>query len=178
MTVKIEIAPRLIADGKRLYETADTPTRVIAAMMGIAPRTLSDRIAEWGWQRRHYSRAQDSAPPAVAGEPAPAPPPVEPWPQTPPLPFAERLDRVIDGEMAVIERTLKVLGPASSAEAERTTRTLATISRTVQEIVATAQGRMAADDADDDPVPSDICDGGGCGPSAWAAACRTSTPSR
>jgi hypothetical protein len=28
MTTKIEIAPSVVADGKRLYEATDTPTRV------------------------------------------------------------------------------------------------------------------------------------------------------
>ena len=72
------------------------------------------------------------------------------------LPFAQRLQRVLDGELAVIERTLKVLGPANNAEAERTARILAAISRTVQEIQATAEGQMSSDEADDDAVPGDI----------------------
>ena len=63
---------------------------------------------------------------------------------------------MLDAELAVIERTLKVLGPASSAEAERTTRILAMISRTVQEIQASAEGQTSADETDDDAVPGDI----------------------
>jgi hypothetical protein len=74
----------------------------------------------------------------------------------PPLPFPERLRRVIDAQMQVAERMLKVLGPASSAEAERTSRILALVSRTVQEIKATAEGRMPANEADKDAVPRDI----------------------
>ena len=62
---------------------------------------------------------------------------------------------MLDAELAVIERTLKVLGPASSTEAERTTRILAALSRTVQEIKASAEGQ-AGDEADDDAVPGDI----------------------
>ena len=83
-------------------------------------------------------------------------PPAEVPPEEEVLPpFAERIKRVLDAELAVIERTLKVLGPASNTEAERTTRILAALSRTVQEIQASAEGQ-AGDEADDDTVPSDI----------------------
>jgi hypothetical protein len=84
---------------------------------------------------------------AEAGEPPPA---------EVPLPFAQRMQRVLEGELAVIERTLKVLGPASNAEAERTTRILAAISRTIQEIQATAAGQTSSHETNDDPVPGDI----------------------
>jgi hypothetical protein len=153
MTKKIEIAPSVIADGKRLYETTDTPTRVIAATMDISRGCLNDRIAEWGWQRRRHTKALPA--PAVT-EAAAAQQPALPQVLEPPLPFAERLRRVIDAEMQVAERTLRVLGPSSSAEAERTARVLATVCRTVQEIRASAEGRIATNEADNDPVPVDI----------------------
>jgi hypothetical protein len=155
MTVKIEIDPKLIADAKRLYETTDTPTSVIAATLGISRATLNDRMPEWGWTRRRYSKTQAVAAAAPIGDVQPLQQ-VEPMPAETPLPFAERLQRVIEAQMQVAERTLKVLGPASSAEAERTARILATVSRTVQDITATAKGQLPADDADDDPVPRDI----------------------
>jgi hypothetical protein len=153
MTKKIEIAPSVVADGKRLYETTDTPTRVIAATMDISRGCLNDRIAEWGWQRRRHTKA---LPAPAANEAEIAQQPALPPALEPPLPFAERLRRVIDAEMQVAERTLKVLGPGSSAEAERTARILATVSRTVHEIKATAEGRVSTNEADDDPVPVDI----------------------
>jgi hypothetical protein len=64
------------------------------------------------------------------------------------------LRRVIDIQMQVAERALKVLGPSNSVEAERTGRILAMVSRTVQEIKATAEGR--ADEAANDTVPGNI----------------------
>ena len=146
---RIAVAPELIAEGKRLYEETDTPVHLIAKHMGMTRSTLHYRITDWKWTRRRTS---------VAGRavetPAPVAPPSEPPPLEPPLPFAERLARVIDAQMQVAERTLKVLGPASSAEAERTGRILALVARTVQEIKATAEGR--ADETDNDPVPGDI----------------------
>jgi hypothetical protein len=65
------------------------------------------------------------------------------------------MKRVLIVEMAVIERTLKVLGPASNAEAERTTRILASITRTLQDLQATADGQKR-DEADNDTVPGNI----------------------
>ena len=72
------------------------------------------------------------------------------------MPFTEWLPRIVAGQMAAIERTLNVLGPANSAEAERTARILATIARTVQEIKATAEGRVSNDETDNDSVPRDM----------------------
>ncbi len=154
---RIAVAPELIAEGKRLYEETDTPVREIAARMGLTRATLNDRIADWKWARRRASDAElppapvDRAPSATA-----APAPSEPPPAGPPLPFPERLRRVIDAQMQVAERTLEVLGPANSAEAERTSRILALVSRTVQEIKATAEGQTPADDANDDAISRDI----------------------
>jgi hypothetical protein len=150
---RIVVAPELIAEGRRLYEQTDTPVSLIAKHMGLTRSTLNYRITDWKWTRR---RVCDVDPPVELPVPVDvAAAPREPPPMEPALPFPERLRRVIDAEMQVAERTLKMLGPASSAEAERTTRILAIISRTVQEIQATAEGRMPADEADDDPVPRD-----------------------
>ena len=154
MPARIEVAPELIAEGKYLYEETLIPTDEIGARMGLSRSAFYLRVKEWKWKRRRYSTgiAEDavkaSVPPAMPD--TSATPPAEP-----PLAFAERLQRVLDGELAVIERTLKVLGPASSTEAERTTRILAALSRTVQEIKASAEGQ-AGDEADDDAVPGDI----------------------
>jgi hypothetical protein len=59
---RIEIAPELVAEGKRLYEQTLTPIADIAAMMGVCRETLNNRSCEWGWkhrawQRHHRSRA-------------------------------------------------------------------------------------------------------------------------
>ena len=47
-----EIAPALVAEGRRLYEQTMVPVREIAALCGVSPTTLQDRIVAWGWQRR------------------------------------------------------------------------------------------------------------------------------
>lgn len=133
---RIVIAPELIAEGRHLYEETDTPVRVIAKRMGLTRSTLNYRIADWKWVRRHASAAD---PPLTQELPAatPAAPPgngASTPADEPALAFAECMKRVLNVEMAVIERTLKVLGPASNAEAERTTRILASITRTLQDL--------------------------------------------
>ena len=155
MPARKHVAPELIAEGKYLYENTLMPIHTIGAKMGLSRTAFYLRVKEWGWTPRRYScggagETQFAAPEAAA-EPAAAPDePAEV------LPFAQRLQRVLDGELAVIERTLKVMGPASNAEAERTARILAAISRTVQEIQATAEGQTSSDEADDDAVPRDM----------------------
>lgn len=153
MPARIEIASELIAEGKYLYENTLMPIHKIGAKMGLSRTAFYLRVKEWGWTPRRYSagaagEAQFAAPEAAAAPTADEPAEV--------LPFAQRLQRVLDGELAVIERTLRVMGPANNAEAERTARILAAISRTVQEIQATAGGQTSSDEADDDAVPGDI----------------------
>ncbi len=147
-----DIAPELIAEAKQLYETTDMPTGAIAAKLGIARSTLNERIRKWGWTRRRYASTDAAASPATVAPAAhKAQPPAEPT-----LPFAMRIQRVIDAQLAVAERTLSVLGPATSAEAERTARVLAAVSRTILEIKAAAEEHMPAHDADNDSVPVDM----------------------
>jgi hypothetical protein len=153
MPARKHVAPELIAEGTYLYENTLMPIHTIGAKMGLSRTAFYLRVKEWGWTPRRYScggpgKTQFAAPEAAA-EPAPDEPAEV-------LPFAQRLQRVLDGELAVIERTLKVLGPANNAEAERTARVLAAISRTVQEIQASAEGQTSSDEADDDAVPGDI----------------------
>jgi len=162
MPARKHVAPELIAEGKYLYEETLTPTDEIGARMGLSRSAFYLRVKEWKWKRRRYSSGGIEAGQAAAvsataaSAPVIAPEAAEKLPADPPVAFSERLRRVIDAQMQVAERTLKVLGPASSAEAERTSRILALVSRTVQEITATAQGRLPADETDNDAVPIDI----------------------
>jgi hypothetical protein len=153
MPARKHVAPELIAEGKYLYENTLTPIHKIGAKMGLSRSAFYLRVRDWGWTPRRYNCGEASQTRFAAPEAAATPAPDEPAEV---LPFAERLQRVLNGELAVIERTLKVLGPANNAEAERTARILAAISRTVQDIQASAEGQASSDDADDDPVPRDI----------------------
>jgi hypothetical protein len=153
MPARKHVAPELIAEGKYLYENTLTPIHKIGAKMGLSRTAFYLRVKEWGWTPRRYSCGGVGETQFAAPEAAAAPTPNEPAEV---LPFAQRLQRVLDGELAVIERTLKVMGPANNAEAERTARILAAISRTVQEIQATAGGQTSSDETDDDAVPGNI----------------------
>ena len=163
---KIPIAPELIAEGKRLHETTLTPLSDIAAVMGITRGTLAARIKEWGWKlRRPHSRGVDifhairGAAAAVAiAETAPASAAdLIPVSEQRRAALAISIHKVVECELA--ERAnIAVVKAADQAEAERSARTLASISRTVREIAALNQPVEVTppDETDDDPVPGDI----------------------
>ena len=164
---KIQVAPELVAEGQRLYETTMTTIGDIAALMGLSRRTLENRIVEWKWQRRRQPsgaidifHAVRGATLAVATAAAPAPngaiaAPVSPQQRAA---LAQRIQNVVEREMTVLERVVGVLGPSNEAAAERTAQTLAGISRTLREIAALNRPDEVTppDEADDDPVPRDI----------------------
>jgi hypothetical protein len=163
---KIQIAPELAAEGKRLYEQTLTPLRDIAAMMGICRGTLATRIREWKWTRRRMAAAPFELHHAIRGAAMAAitqePPsngaslvPVTPQQRAA---IASRIQSAVEREIAAVERVLDVVGPADQGEAERSARTLASISRTLREVAALNQPDEVTppDDADNDPVPRDI----------------------
>jgi hypothetical protein len=163
-----EIAPALVAEGRRLYEQTMVPVREIAALCGVSPTTLQDRIVAWGWQRRRYdtrsvdfliARRAAAKPGAPEGAAPSALPPALP----PTLPqdraaVAARVQEVVERELTAVERVLDVLGPSDRDEAERTARTLASLARTLREVALINRTEEAAvpDDVDDDPIPRDI----------------------
>ena len=167
---KMEMAPALVAEGRRLYEHTVMPVRDIALKLGISNTTLQNRIDEWGWKRRDYHselmrklRAAEVAA-SEARAPAPEPTTTEPSASVAPaapanrIAIAARITTVVEREMDAIERVLEVIGPANPIEAERSARSLASISRALREIAAFNQSDEVTppDDADDDPVPRDI----------------------
>jgi hypothetical protein len=165
-TPKIQIAPELAAEGKRLYETTMTTIADIAALMGVSRRTLENRIVEWNWKRRRQPSGAIDIFHAVRGAAA-----AVATAETPPpeaaiaasalaqqrAALAQRIQNVVEREMAVVERVVNLLGPADKAEAERTVRTLAGISRTLREIAALNQpDEVTPPNETDDDVPRDI----------------------
>ena len=161
---KIEIAPELVAQGKRLYENSQTSVRDIAAMMGISKSTLNSRALEWKWRRRQMPGATIDlvrmVRGAVAAEvtdtsatdvaiSAEARPVAAISPERRAA-LAERIQAVAEREMAVVEKVVAILGPTDEAEAERTARTLAGIARTLREITALNKPAGEMNDADDD----------------------------
>ena len=168
-TPKIQIAPKLVAEGKRLYETTMTTIADIAALMGVSRRTLENRIVEWNWKRRRQPSGAIDIFHAVRGAAAAVAtaetPPPDAAIAAPALAqqraaLAQRIQNVVEREMAVVERVVNLLGPADESGAERSARTLAAVARTLQEMAALTKPEaevMPPDDADDDdPIPRDI----------------------
>jgi len=162
-TPKIQIAPELVAEGKRLYETTMTTIADIAALMGVSRRTLENRIVEWNWKRRRQPSGAIDIFHAVRGAAAAVATAETPPPDAAPAlaqqraALAQCIQNVVEREMAVVERVVNLLGPADEAEAERTVRTLAGISRTLREIAALNQpDEVTPPNETDDDVPRDI----------------------
>lgn len=158
-----EIAPALIAEGRRLYEQTRVPVPEIAALLGVSCATLQVRITEWQWRRRRYdTRSVDlvlarraPAKPDVPGDTAPVSGQVLPQDRTG---VAARVQDVVERELKAVERVLDVLGPSDRGEAERTARTLASLARTLRELafINRTEETATSDEPDDDPIPRDI----------------------
>ncbi len=166
-THKIEIAPDVIAEGKRLYERTLTPLRDIAAYMGVSNRTLDNRIGDWGWQRRrrpaspvelhHAARGAilaamtDDSPPGDGVELAPDSPERR-------AAVAARIQNAVECAMSAVERVLNKIDPADGSEAERDGRTLASVSCTLRELAVARLPLEASPSHEniDDPVPRDV----------------------
>ena len=143
-----EIAPEIAAEAKRLYENTLTPMADIAAMMGVCRSTLDNRVREWKWKKRAASGTAVDIARAVRGNVAAT------MTQAAKLPVSE------EKRLALAERIQGVverLGAADDAEAERTARTLASLSRTMREIAALiTPDTPPPNETDNDPVPLDI----------------------
>jgi nitroreductase len=120
-TPKIQIAPELVAEGKRLYETTMTTIADIAALMGVSRRTLENRIVEWNWKRRRQPSGAIDIFHAVSGAAAAVAtaetPPPDAAIAAPALAqqraaLAVRIQNVVEREMAVVERVVNLAGAA------------------------------------------------------------------
>ncbi|HEY0223943.1 MAG TPA: hypothetical protein VGC38_05465 [Pseudolabrys sp.] len=162
---KIQIAPELIAEGRRLYEHTLTPVRVIAATMGVCRDTLNNRINEWGWKHRAYvDPSADTAPVAPGAAAVTAPPQqllsatdAEPDSE-PQAPLAVSVRNAVGHVMAAVERVSKVITPRDQGEAERCARTLASVASSLREVATLykPEEAMPSDEPDDDPIPTDV----------------------
>lgn len=149
----IEISAHEQACGRVMYEETDTPVQAIAEFFGISRTTLLKRIKQWGWKRRRGR--------VPAGTQGPAPgsmPPVD-------LPALARADllagvmRSVQHELAAIEASLaKLKRSKDAAQAERMARTLASLARTVREVMRmeAPPPAAAAESAEDNEPPYDV----------------------
>jgi hypothetical protein len=126
------ISPEQFAEGRRLYEQTRMPVDDIARMMGIGTRTFYTRVRSWGWQRRG-SRIPRLDPSRSAPEEAPA---SRSQQASTDLPLAARIERLVEHELAAIEKIMRRRGPdeSRSEEMDRSARVLASLARTLQEM--------------------------------------------
>lgn len=162
---KLQFAPELMAEARRLYEDTMTPAHEIAAMMGISTATLRNRLKEWNWtRRRHPTRALDLVQAVrgatVAAVTAPGVPDGTAVPMTQERreQLAARILDIVERQMDATERVLKTVDPKDQGEGERSTRVLTSIGLMLRETAALLQPDQTGtpDAADDDSVPADL----------------------
>jgi hypothetical protein len=139
-----QIVREKIAEAKYLYENTLVPVDDIAAMLGISRRTLASRVNEWGWRKRktgaqdvmRVRRSAANGRQMVVSKAMPRRGSGE-HPQAPQdrIALAERIQAVAEREIAAVEQILRVLGASDPVETEAAARTLASLARTLRELM-------------------------------------------
>ena len=156
MGVRLHTPPDKIAEGRRRYVETDEHNEDIAAFLGMSPSTFKSRRREWGWPARgtHWFKPQTPATEATAAEQA-----VYQAILKDALPEAERIRRTIECELAAIAHIVAKLEPGRKQlrEVERSARVLASLTRTLQEVIRLGEpnGEGAPADHDDDRPPAE-----------------------
>ncbi|MEA2876070.1 MAG: hypothetical protein QOF14_1266 [Hyphomicrobiales bacterium] len=146
-------APAALADARYRYEETMEPFASIAARLGIGERTLHTNIRAWGWRRRRpagakAANAEAASAPAASGITLSAL-------ELEVLRAAETVQATAQRGVAAIGLIVAKLGPSvNTAEAERIARTLATLTRTLQEVLRLTTP-YAPDEPDNDRGPDD-----------------------
>lgn len=175
--------PEQVTEARYLYEQTLVPITDIAALLGVSESTLRSRVKEFGWRKRNphgrsfspeqlLRRKAEAAAKTRAVAEAGAPSGGEGAPQMadaddrfygPRVPadriaMVERLQRMAERELELIDGILATM-PAVPADGERekTVRTLASLGRTLREMVRlSAPPSQPEPDDDDDTVPCDL----------------------
>jgi len=153
-----------IAEAKHLYEQTLVPVREIAALLGLSSRTLTSRVREWGWRKRKTGaqdvmRVRRSAAGALTVVPE-----TKPrngggaLPQSPQerMALAQRIQGVVEREIAAVEQILSTLGASDASETEGAARTLASLARTLRELVHLDTTPPSPEPVDDQSLPRDL----------------------
>jgi hypothetical protein len=124
-------APEALADARYRYEKTDEPNVSIARRLGISERTFSRNVVKWGWERRRQSARRQLA--------RAAPDPVAPYlPALTPEDEAAAADieASVQDTIATIRMIVARLPKGRNVSAaERSARALATLTRTLQEVI-------------------------------------------
>lgn len=172
--------PELMESGRYRYEQTDEFVHLIAQDFGVSRCHFDRLVTRWGWMKRK-DRPPRGLPPAQrilkeakeavqaeADSALPRPDDVEGGGQTnegPPDPaagqgsLAERLERAVEKELAAVEFMRAQYGPMPQppTDAERTARTLATLTDTLFKVQRLRLPQMQMTGPDDfDDLPADI----------------------
>ncbi len=151
-----QITPEQLARARHSYEQTSVPVRVIADGLGVSEATVLRWARKWGWALRseRVPKVPPPAGPAVPRQPAePAPVDAGAAPSAVPLSriaVTLRVQEAVERELAAIDAIVAGLKgePRQSGDAERTARTLASLTRTLREV-------MRLDAAKSKPEPAD-----------------------
>jgi hypothetical protein len=156
--------PQQLGDAKYLYEQTSVPAEDIAGMLGISRSTLRNRVKEFTWRQRNprgrsfspaqlLQRAAERSGAALATAIPGAHPP-DPGERAT---LAKRIQAVIERQIAVQEAILPKLEASAAGDVDGVARTLASLSRSLKEVVMRLDAPPATPEpADDDIVPRDI----------------------
>jgi hypothetical protein len=162
----IAIAPALLVEARRLYEETTVPVPDIAAMLGVSVSVFSRQTRRLGWRprkRRHLwpapemtAAAASASSAASENAAASSAPPAHPHSPGERVQIAVRLQRAVERELAAMEKIVAQLGATSghAGEAERAARTLASLARTLKEVMRLDLPPQPP--ADDESVPRDF----------------------
>jgi hypothetical protein len=141
---RIEVDPETQKHARYLYEYTDAPVSDIAEVLGMSRGTTFLRIKEWGWTRRlQVAPRMPRRPPLALAASASTPQTrtaADAQGETPAEADAsstvEQLARTVERELEAIDKVLAGLPPGEErpAQAERVARTLASLTRTLNEI--------------------------------------------
>lgn len=152
----IHTPPEKIAEGRRRYVETDEHNEDIAAFLGMSPSTFKSRRREWGWPSRGTHRCKLQA---AVTEPTAAEQAVYQAILKDALPEAERIRRTVECELAAIAHIVEKLEPGGKPlrEIERSARVLASLTRTLQEVIRLGEpnGEGARAEHDDDRSPAE-----------------------
>jgi hypothetical protein len=152
------VAPEKQTEGRFLYEQTFTPMEDIAALLGISRDTLRKRVKEWGWNRRAhdpYAARRWRTAGALSAPPVQQQPGYTAVPEER-LALIRRLYRFANQQMDALEAKLPV--PRTSEDAERNSRSMAGLLRTLRELALLEMPppQPQPEPEDDDELPHDV----------------------
>ncbi|MEJ0075988.1 MAG: hypothetical protein WDO17_11170 [Alphaproteobacteria bacterium] len=123
--------PEETADLRHSYVETDEPLTSIARRHRTSEKTLSRNFRTWGWPHRRQTVRREMAQPAPAPV-APPPPALTPGDEAAAADIEATVHREVEAIRMIVARL-----PVSTngAAAERTARALATLTRTLQEVI-------------------------------------------